>query len=146
MLVQYGDPATRLSGFTDRDVSYARRNNATAKLMKEYAYSLLPCITTHSECLSTISIYLSSTRYIAQSCVTCANYMKVERDLSLQAGLVRALPRSGISCLGGSSTSQKAERLFTHRLLEIHLLEMHDEADSGLFYTKQQALMRPVRV
>eukprot|EP00985_Skeletonema_marinoi_P017022 scaffold9252_cov160-Skeletonema_marinoi.AAC.13 len=38
-LVQYGNPATRLSGFTDRDLSYARRNNATAKLMEEYAYS-----------------------------------------------------------------------------------------------------------
>eukprot|EP00984_Skeletonema_dohrnii_P018858 scaffold8920_cov84-Skeletonema_dohrnii-CCMP3373.AAC.4 len=38
-LVQYGNPAKRLSGFTDRDVSYARRNNATAKLMEEYAYN-----------------------------------------------------------------------------------------------------------
>mmetsp|Transcript_25282 Transcript_25282/g.42903 ORF Transcript_25282/g.42903 Transcript_25282/m.42903 type:complete len:121 (-) Transcript_25282:115-477(-) len=38
-LVQYGNPAKRLSGFTDRDLSYARRNNATAKLMEEYAYS-----------------------------------------------------------------------------------------------------------
>ena len=38
-LIQYGNPATRLSGFTPRDLTYARKNNATAKLMKEYAYS-----------------------------------------------------------------------------------------------------------
>jgi len=38
-LIQYGNPTTRLSGFTARDLSYARKNNATAKLMKEYAYS-----------------------------------------------------------------------------------------------------------
>eukprot|EP00984_Skeletonema_dohrnii_P013985 scaffold5855_cov90-Skeletonema_dohrnii-CCMP3373.AAC.2 len=42
LLVQYGDPATRWSGFTDRDAVMQGRNNATAKLMKEYAYSLLP--------------------------------------------------------------------------------------------------------
>ena len=38
-LIQYGNPATRLSGFTPRDLTYARKNNATAKLMKDYAYS-----------------------------------------------------------------------------------------------------------
>jgi hypothetical protein len=38
-LLQYGDPARRLNGFTNRDLQYARRNSATAKLMKEYAYS-----------------------------------------------------------------------------------------------------------
>lgn len=38
-LIQYGNPTTRMSGFSDRDVRYARNNNATAKLMKEYAYS-----------------------------------------------------------------------------------------------------------
>lgn len=38
-LIHYGNPATRLSGFTDRDLRYARKNNATAKLMKEYGYN-----------------------------------------------------------------------------------------------------------
>jgi hypothetical protein len=38
-LLQYGDPARRLNGFSNRDLRYARRNSATAKLMKEYAYS-----------------------------------------------------------------------------------------------------------
>mmetsp|Transcript_29087 Transcript_29087/g.45765 ORF Transcript_29087/g.45765 Transcript_29087/m.45765 type:complete len:171 (-) Transcript_29087:112-624(-) len=38
-LIQYGNPVTRMSGFSDRDVRYARNNNATAKLMNEYAYS-----------------------------------------------------------------------------------------------------------
>ena len=38
-LLQYGDPAVRVAGFTDRDMWYARRNNATTELMKEYVYS-----------------------------------------------------------------------------------------------------------
>ena len=38
-LIQYGDPAKRLNGFTDRDIKYARTNVATAKLMEEYGYN-----------------------------------------------------------------------------------------------------------
>jgi hypothetical protein len=38
-LLQYGDPARRLSGFTDRDLRYARNNKATVDLMKKHVYS-----------------------------------------------------------------------------------------------------------
>ena len=38
-LIRYGDPIKRLNGFTVRDLSYARGNNATVKLMEEYQYS-----------------------------------------------------------------------------------------------------------
>ena len=40
-LKQYGNPASRLNGFTDSDLRYARKNIATAKLTKEYAYNYL---------------------------------------------------------------------------------------------------------
>jgi len=37
--IQYGDAAKRMNGFTERDLDYAGRNNATAELMKKYVYN-----------------------------------------------------------------------------------------------------------
>ena len=38
-LLHYGDPESRMHGFTDRDMRYARGNEATSELMKKYAYN-----------------------------------------------------------------------------------------------------------
>jgi hypothetical protein len=38
-LLQYGDPARRLNGFTKRDLRYARRNSAAVEMIKKYGYS-----------------------------------------------------------------------------------------------------------
>lgn len=37
-LVQYGHSVTRLNGFTDRDLNYAKKNNSTMTLMKSNDY------------------------------------------------------------------------------------------------------------